>query len=157
MRKFYRKSVVEFAMKMRAEVTMWSSSGSAFERDTYKSSLDIRTISSKAPVSRAITFGSPISSKKMDNNYHLVRDQMDQMRICEKSRWGFDFFNETPLSSSKYDWKKNSSDSLSSYSYIGTKKCENKNSSPFSSKNNSYENLSKTTTTNSSSGGGGCK
>lgn len=139
---------------------MWSSSGSAFERepDRYKSSLDIRTISSKAPVSRAITFGSPISSKKMNNNYQIVRDQMDQMRIFEKSKWGFDFFNEAPLSSSKYDWKKKSDDSLSSYSYIGYKN----NTSQPGSKNSSYENLSKTTTTSSSSsvgvgGGGGCK
>lgn len=144
-------------MKMGVDVTTWS--GSAFERESWKSSLDIRSISSKSPVSRAITFGSPVSSKKM-SNYQLVRDQMDQMRICDKSRWGFDFFTETPLGSSKYDWKqkKGSSDSLnssSSYSYIGCKKC---NKSP-SSKNNSYENLSKTTTTTTSSCGvgGGCK
>lgn len=146
-------------MKMRAEVTMWSSSGSTFDREPsyHKSSLDIRTITSKAPVSRAITFGSPISNKKM-TNHQLMRDQMDQVRICEKSKWGFDFFNETPLSSSKYDWKKKSDDSLSSYSYIGCKKCDykNNNSSPYSSKNSSYENLSSKTTTNSSTVGG-CK
>lgn len=148
-------------MKMRAEVTMWSSSGSAFDRESsyHKSSLDIRTIPSKAPLSRAITFGSPISNKKM-SNYQLVRDQMDQVRICEKSKWGFDFFNETPLSSSKYDWKKKSDDSLSSWT--GYKKCDYKNnsSSPYSSKNSSYENLSSKTTTTSSivgGGGGGCK
>ena len=128
-----------------------------FERETYKSSLDIREISSKAPVSRAITFGSPVSSKKI-SNHHFMRDQMEEIRDCQRSRWGFDFYTETPLSSSKYDWKKKSNDSLSSYCYIGTKKCDYNNnpSSGSSSKNSSYENLSKTTTT-SSVGGGGCK
>lgn len=87
------------------------------------------------PVSRAITFGSPVSKSKMNK---MVREQMDQMRCYDKAKWGFDFYNERPASScsnsssssndsNKYDWKKSTSkdggrsDSMG-YTFYGFKK-----------------------------------
>lgn len=104
----------------------------------------------KSPVSRAITFGSPLSRDKMDK---VMRDEMESIRWRDKSKWGFDFYAERPISPSsssnssrtpspsptekssfsKYEWKKNSSESLG-YSYYGFKATSSSNTSCFNYK-----------------------
>lgn len=64
------------------------------------------SLKNKSSVSRAITFGSPLSRDKV---HKLVRDQMDSMRCLDRAKWGFDFYNEKQTNDSKYEWKKSSS------------------------------------------------
>ena len=74
----------------------------------------------KSPVSRAITFGSPIRRDKLSI---FVKEQMESLRLMDKKRWNYDFTKDRPGSpNSNYEWKKSDerSDSLG-YSYYGFK------------------------------------
>lgn len=75
---------------------------------------------SKSPVSRAITFGSPLCRDKV---HKLVREQMDAIRAFDRAKWGFDFHSERPTSDSKYEWKKSDprSNDQNKYSYYAYK------------------------------------
>ena len=98
-----------------------------------------RSESKSSSVSRAITFGSPISREKVNK---MVREQMDQMRFCDRAKWGFDFYSERPASScsnsssssseSKYEWKKSSHEGKTDklgYTFYGLKKSSSSSSS----------------------------
>lgn len=67
---------------------------------------DSLKLAPKSNVSRAITFGSPLSRDKV---HKLVREQMDAIRAFDRAKWGFDFHTERPTSDSKYEWKKSPS------------------------------------------------
>lgn len=80
------------------------------QRSSKSSSDSLKNAGHKSSVSRAITFGSPLSRDKV---HKLVRDQMDSMRCLDRAKWGFDFYSEKATSDSKYEWKKSSSDGRS--------------------------------------------
>ena len=99
--------------------------------------------SNKSTVSRAITFGAPLSKDKMDKIY---RDEMESIRWTDRNKWGFDFYAGRPNSpasssrshspspsptdkSAKFDWKKSSSGDSLGYSYYGYKSKSSSNSS----------------------------
>lgn len=74
----------------------------------------------KSPVSRAITFGSPLSREKVSK---FMKEQMDSLRLMDKKRWNYDFCKDRPGSpGSNYEWKKGDerTDSLG-YSFYGFK------------------------------------
>lgn len=74
----------------------------------------------KSPVSRAITFGSPICREKVNK---FVKEQMESLRLMDKKRWNYDFTKDRPGSpGSNYEWKKSDerSDPLG-YSFYGLK------------------------------------
>ena len=75
---------------------------------------DSPRVGHKSPVSRAITFGTPLSRDKV---HKLVREQMEHMSWCDRAKWGFDFLNEKPTNDSKYEWKKSGSDSRDHLNY----------------------------------------
>lgn len=92
----------------------------------------------KSPVSRAITFGSPICREKVNI---FAKEQMEALRMIDKKRWNYDFTKDRPGSpNANYEWKKSDerSDPLG-YSFYGCKNCTAKSSQISSSTASSFK------------------
>ncbi|KAI1301339.1 hypothetical protein HDE_03370 [Halotydeus destructor] len=69
----------------------------------------------KSSVSRAITFGSPkqrqasATNQASADNSKCAREHFEASRWSDRSKWGFDFYNEVPIKNNRYDWKSCSS------------------------------------------------